>query len=1134
MKRYADSSAATADACYRRMVALADTADASPDTVTQQLHALLAEVCHVGVKDTEMAFGNLFAQTAYLCRRHGISKADTLAIQRMRRHSNHAEPDAMAQWRYDLRALATLTAAVTGCDVPDYLRRRLPSDHPPTEPTPHIDCRCLRCIVREKQGEALLHAEADTDGGNQRVLVDLTGHEYLLPLLHEGMQLNLIDCAIGDRIVPRMVVVEPDYLVDISAVARCFTDYGHHPLAYTVGKMEGAALSQAILLGNFAGRALDDIIYHGEDYDWRDTLWSSFRERALEYCSCPDLNRKEDFKTAALRQTDNLRHIVRALFDAKAPRGSHAPTAYDRSKAILEPTFVCEQLGLQGRIDLMTTDMRLLAEQKSGTNYHIQSGHPGAHGSFQKEDHYVQLLLYAGVLERNFPQLRGRSDIYLIYSKYPLPGGLVAMNRYGALLHEALRLRNRIVATDYDIARHGFGPVADTLHPNVLLENPAAQPFYLRYIRPRLEETLRPLHTDDAVAHAYLMRMLTFVYREHLAAKVGSHEGQAACMADLWNMPMAMKQETGNLFVGLRIIDKAKSRPQGGYDQITLHVPDQGEDFLPNFRQGDMVYLYAYEGEPDVRRAILYRGSLADIRSGQLVIHLNDGQQNADIMTDGCYAVEHAGSDAMHTAAIRSLCTLMRAPQSCRDLLLGQRAPETDPSLTLTHSYHPHYDEIVLQAKQAQDYYLLVGPPGTGKTSMALRFMVQETLAEAGTSVLLTAYTNRAVDEICGMLEEAAIDYLRIGNEYVCDPRFHHRLLEQRVGDRPQLATVRGLITATRVVVATTATLMGKGHLFGIKRFDVAFVDEASQLLEPNIVGLLTQVRKFVLIGDHKQLPAVVQQSATHSAVTESALQAIGLTDCRDSLFERLYRHEQAARRHQFTGILRRQGRMHPDIARFPNRMFYSREQLQCVPLPHQTEEAIYPDTAVPSDALGRLMLQKRMLFVPSSADGIPASASDKTHAVEADIVADILHRVYAYYGEAFDADRTVGVIVPYRNQIAMIRKRVERLGIAALERVSIDTVERYQGSQRDVIVYSFTIRHTYQLDFLTANSFVEADKVIDRKLNVALTRARKQLIITGQEKTLRHNALFAELIDDIARHGGYWQGDGVGNSTQP
>lgn len=1124
---------ANAEALYRRIADMADKAESAPDVVCHMLHAALAEVCHEGVKDTEMAFGNLFAQTDYLCRRHGIGKADTRAIQRMRRHSNRPEPPAVADLRYDLRALAILTSAVTGTDVPGFLRRLLPSDRPSAETLPHIDSRCLRCMVGERQGETLFLAEADTDDGNQQIRIDLTGHEYLLPLLHEGMQLNLIDCAIGDCVVPQMVVVEPDYLVDISAVARCFTDYGHHPLAYTVGKMETAALSQAILLGNFAGRALDDIINRGEGYDWRDTLWSSFRERALEYCTCTDLNQREDFKTAALRQTDNLRQIVRALFDTTAPRGSHSPKAYDRAKAILEPTFVCEQLGLQGRIDLMTTDMRLLAEQKSGTNYHIQSGRPGAHGSFQKEDHYVQLLLYAGVLERNFPQLRGKSDIHLIYSKYPLPGGLVAMNHYRALFHEALRLRNRIVATDYTIARRGFGTVAGHLHPDVLLENQAAQSFYLRYIRPRLEETLKPLQTGDDVAHAYLMRMLTFVYREHLAAKVGSHEGQAGCMADLWNMPMAMKQETGNLFVGLRITDKAKSRPHGGYDQITLHVPDQGEEFLPNFRQGDMVYLYAYEGEPDVRRAILYRGSLADIHSDHIVVHLNDGQQNPDIMTDGCYAVEHAGSDAMHTAAIRSLCALMRAPRSCRELLLAQRTPTADTRLTLTHSYHPHYDEIILHAKQAQDYYLLVGPPGTGKTSMALRFMVQEALAETGTSVLLTAYTNRAVDEICGMLEAADIDYLRIGNEYVCDPRFRHRLLEQRVGDRPLLATVRELIAATRVVVATTATLMGKVHLFDIKQFDVAIVDEASQLLEPNIVGLLTYVRKFILIGDHKQLPAVVQQSPSHSAVTDPVLHGIGLTDCRDSLFERLYRHEQAMGRHQFTGILRRQGRMHPDIARFPNRMFYSKEQLQCVPLPHQTEEAIYPSAAAPSDALGLLMLRQRMLFVPSSADGIPASASDKTNAAEADIVADILHRVFVYYGKDFDADRTVGVIVPYRNQIAMIRKRIERLGIAALERVSIDTVERYQGSQRDVIVYSFTIRHTYQLDFLTANSFVEADKVIDRKLNVAITRARKQLIMTGHEDTLRHNAIFAALIDDIGQHGGYWQGEDTGNSSR-
>lgn len=79
-----------------------------------------------------------------------------------------------------------------------------------------------------------------------------------------------------------------------------------------------------------------------------------------------------------------------------------------------------------------------------------------------------------------------------------------------------------------------------------------------------------------------------------------------------------------------------------------------------------------------------------------------------------------------------------------------------------------------------------------------------------------------------------------------------------------------------------------------------------------------------------------------------------------------------------------------------------------------------------------------------------------------------------------------------------MIRKEIDKLEIPELQNISIDTVERYQGSQRDVIIYSFTIHHFYQLEFLTANSFIEEGKIIDRKLNVAITRARKQMIMTG------------------------------------
>ena len=131
----------------------------------------------------------------------------------------------------------------------------------------------------------------------------------------------------------------------------------------------------------------------------------------------------------------------------------------------------------------------------------------------------------------------------------------------------------------------------------------------------------------------------------------------------------------------------------------------------------------------------------------------------------------------------------------------------------------------------------------------------------------------------------------------------------------------------------------------------------------------------------------------------------------------------------------------------------------------------------------------------------------------EARIVADIVARIRRFYGERFDSERTIGIIVPYRNQIAAIRGEIVKNGVAEADRISIDTVERYQGSQRDVIIYSFTVQRRSQLAFLTANCFTENGRTIDRKLNVALTRARRQMIMTGNVEVLKENALFAELI---------------------
>lgn len=442
------------------------------------------------------------------------------------------------------------------------------------------------------------------------------------------------------------------------------------------------------------------------------------------------------------------------------------------------------------------------------------------------------------------------------------------------------------------------------------------------------------------------------------------------------------------------------------------------------------------------------------------------------------------------------------------------------------------FNELIRKEKQAKDYFLLVGPPGTGKTSCALRYMVEEALSEPDTSILLLSYTNRAVDEICGMLLDSGIaektPFIRIGSELSCDKRFVPYLLKHSLADCPKLTDIRQKIDRTRIFVSTTTSLNSRLNLFTLKHFQLALIDEASQILEPDLIGILSArhqqhnaIDKFVLVGDYKQLPAIAQQSAEEAAVTDPLLRQIGLEDCRNSLFERLYKSSPDTCR----SVLRQQGRMHPAIAEFPNQTFYYWEQLECVPLPHQLEETPYSTGLTAQDPIDRLLLERRMVFIPAEAPE-SLSGSDKTNPHEARIVATLLAHIYRLTESHFDPNRTVGVIVPYRNQIAMIRKEIARLQLPALLDISIDTVERYQGSQRNVIIYSFTVQNFSQLNFLTANTFQEDTFLIDRKLNVALTRARKQLLLTGNPHILGANITFYKLMEYIRLHNGYLETD--------
>lgn len=1103
---------------------------AAPDNLQAKyilLHKVLEQACYELTTGVTLSFANLFSRLDYICKEKKMTPSDRYAIQTMRRNCNAAMGDRfqadMQEYLYDLRALVRFVSLGFEEDIPASILPEIPHSNRPYQGTRLSHIPYVRASVTSWNDTQIFAAtDSETDpfiiinyakGGYDGDLL------YLKDLLSENLPLNLLDVRVDEEnhYIPNLIVIHPDYLIDISSLAACFREYGHHPLNYFMNKIKPRANTAPILMGNLASQFLDDYINEQpqEPVSYPRTIKKFFAASALDFCTC---SLPADFHAQAQAQMMNIRSFVHDVLP-------HNIRNFNKKNTLLEASFICEKLGLQGRVDMMQKDFQVLIEQKAGKRDEYHRRH--------KEDHFIQMMLYQGVLMYNFGQETANMQTFLLYSKYA--DGLLIEHFAENLFRESIKLRNYIVHNEMRLGDGAIGEIVDSLSTDLLNELQIGGKLWNDYQEPQLQTAINTLKRCTPLERAYFNRFFTFVSKEQILSKTGGSNDASHGFAGNWHIPLHEKLEAGNILTGLTIQEKQSSGPGKGYDLIELHIPAQDEDFLPNFRTGDMVILYAYKEEPDMRKQILMKGNILELQPDRMTLVLRNGQQNKDIIggKEEVFAVEHDFSDTSANNGFRGLYAFLSAQADRKELLLGVRPPAQLEDVKLNGDYG-RFNELILKEKQAKDYFLLVGPPGTGKTSCALRFMVEEALSEPDTSILLLSYTNRAVDEICAMLTDSGIadrtPFIRIGNELSCDKRFVPYLLKYSLDDCPKLTDIQQKMARTRIFVGTTTAINNRLNLFTLKHFQLAIIDEASQILEPDLIGILSArhqqhnaIDKFVLVGDYKQLPAIAQQSAEEAAVTDLLLRNIGLEDCRNSLFERLYQSSPDTCR----SILHKQGRMHPAIAEFPNQTFYYREQLESVPLPHQLEETPYEAGLTPQDTIDQLLLERRMVFIPAEAPD-HLTCSDKTNPNEARIVATLLGHIYRLTESRFDPNRTVGVIVPYRNQIAMIRKEIARLQLPALQDISIDTVERYQGSQRDIIIYSFTIQNFSQLNFLTANTFQEGNFLIDRKLNVALTRARKQLLLTGNPHILGANITFYKLMEYIRLHNGYLETDAL------
>lgn len=1120
---------------YELLLAVCRAEDARLAVGYKQMRDLLERICRSQMQNESLQMTDLSARISFIAAKIDLSAGEQNRLHTFRLTSNQIlnrrlEPTRENLLR-DAKTLAFLIRKLSDEDIPDVLYRLLPRADATYIVAPPARERVQRMRVCFQYADEQYLYVTPLDEVSEKLLLV----RYNIPQINEEFaetckllwrhaQVNLLDVAIDNEgvLTPSFIVLEPDYLIDISSLAECFRDYGHHPANYYLSRLQPIENARPLLLGNIANLFLDEWIHaqDEEDIDYRTCMQKAFRRYPIELAACPDLRDREkerQFFDDCKLHFEHIRETVNDTFHA-------AGYELDKTDAVLEPSYICEALGLQGRLDYMQRDMSSFIEMKSG-----KADEYAIRGKVEpKENNKVQMLLYQAVLQYSMGMDHRKVKAYLLYTRYPL---LYPSRPSWAMVRRVIDLRNRIVANEYGIQlRNSLEYTEEKLseiNATTLNERGLKGRFWETWLRPSIDNFQEKLKVLSPLEKKYFYAVYNFLTKELYTSKSGDvdYEGRTGA-ASLWLSTLAEKCEAGEIIYDLRIKENHAADEHKAHLLLVRSEECESrlESVLPNFRQGDAIILYERNSETDnVTNKMVFKGNIEHLTDNEIGIRLRSTQQNPSVLpAESLYAIEHDTMDTTFRSMYQGLYAYLSATQERRDLLLSQRPPKFDESLdTLISQAEDDFARVALKAKAAQDYFLLVGPPGTGKTSCALKKMVETFHADKEAQILLLSYTNRAVDEICKSLASIrpAVDFIRVGSELSCDENYRSHLIENELSSCNRRSEVYERIRNCRIIVGTVAAISGKPELFRLKHFNVAIIDEATQILEPQLLGILcargeddrNAIDKFILIGDHKQLPAVVLQNTEQSAIYDESLLSIGLANLKDSLFERLYRNCSsgndssssiiADNTSSATGrsydMLCRQGRMHPEVALFANRAFYG-GRLIPVGLPHQLEDS------------GHI---SRVAFYPSIPER--AGSSAKVNSSEARIVAGLAARIYESNQKHFDESRTLGVITPYRSQIALIKKEIETLGIPALNRILVDTVERFQGSERDVIIYSFCVNHPYQLKFLS-NLTEEAGVLIDRKLNVALTRARKQMFITGVPGLLKRNPIYKSLLNLI------------------
>ena len=562
-------------------------------------------------------------------------------------------------------------------------------------------------------------------------------------------------------------------------------------------------------------------------------------------------------------------------------------------------------------------------------------------------------------------------------------------------------------------------------------------------------------------------------------------------------------------------------------NQLALEIHRTADDDIEhNFEYGRPVRFFTSRTDSPIKY-FNFTATVSYVDGDRMVVIVPDNNRLLELQNAEGLGVQLFFDETSYRLMFEGLDRVIKARGNrlaeLRDLFYSHRpfghytfAPMAFPYLNKTQ------EEAVNEVLRAKDVAIVHGPPGTGKTTTLVE-AINETLMRES-QVLVCAQSNMAVDWISEKLVDRGIPVLRIGNPTRVNDKMLSFTYERRFEahpDYPQLWSIRKALRdlrehrrrgdssfhqkverlksrATELEVRINGELFGEARVIACtltgsahrllqgQKYNTLFIDEAAQALEAACWIPIRKVSRVVLAGDHCQLPPTVKSIAALKA-------GLGKT-----LMERI-----AENHPDEVNLLKIQYRMNEQIMRFSSDWFYH-GQVERAPsvrhrgildydIPIEWRQASIDDEGTPP------------------AEEFVGESFGRINKTEAQLTLDTLQRYFEKIGKqrVLDERIDVGVISPYRAQVQYLRQQRRKREFFKPFRhlISVNTVDGFQGQERDIIVISLVRSNDEgQIGFLRDL----------RRMNVAITRARMKLIIMGNASTMTRHPFYRKLYEYV------------------